>query len=303
MELGPDPGRHIIYPGGNAYYIDEEVVSELERMGVTNISDQLEDIFWPFMDPHIKRVIESFSRKGRANRKPINSEIHASQEEVHLFDKRRIHYLRCGRMEQGNIGRLSPKMTNVIRNKSRDEIEQYFMDSEKILRPHELKQYLFVIFNLHRYFDTLYAKTMPQALDEAELDACFLNDVCRLNGDAKFWRGIDKDQNLHEYMTRYVIMFFDSEFGETTILNDYVKNFMRGRRRFRFPSQVKTVRFSEISARLGITKDALRKMSRRELTIHYRRMALRLHPDKGGDHEKFIRVTEAYKEMLKRKKA
>ena len=302
VELGPDPGRYIIYPGGNAYFFDETIEDQLEKLGVTNVSDQLEDIFWPFLDPRIKRVVEAFTRKGAANRKPLNCDVHAANDTVHLFDKRRIHYLRCGRMEQGNIGRISPKMTNVIRNKSRDEIEQYFMQSEKILRPHEMKPYLFVIFDLQRHFSALYAKTMPQALDEGELDAFFLNDVCRLNEDVKFWQGIDKGGNLHDYMARYVILFFDTPFGETTIVNDYVKNFINSRKRFRFSSRQKTVRLSEISARLGIASDMLRKMSRRELTIHYRRLALKLHPDKGGDHEKFIKLTEAYQEMLKKKK-
>ena len=143
---------------------------------------------------------------------------------------------------------------------------------------------------------------MPQALDENKMDEGFINEICRLNENIKFWRGIDKEENLHEYMLRYVIMFFDSEFGDKAVLNDYVKNFINSRRRFRFPSQVQTVNLSEVSARLGIGKDALRKMSRRELTVHYRRLALKIHPDKGGDHGQFIKLTEAYQEMLKRKK-
>ena len=272
-------------------------------MGIKNVSDQLDDIFWPFLDPRIKRIVESFSRKGAANRKSINNDLHAAKEDVHLFDKRRIHYLRYGRTEQGNIGRISPKLTNVIQNKSRDEIEQYFIQSEAILRPHEMKTYVFVIFDLQRHFSKSYAKTVPQALDETELDKCFMKDVCRLNEDDQFWRGIDKAENLHEYMVRYLIMFFDSSFGETTVLNDYIKSFMNSRRQFRFPSQVRTIGLSEVSNRLGLDKDVLKRMNRRELTLHYRRLALRMHPDKGGDHDRFIKLTEAYQEMLKKKKS
>ncbi|WP_363330992.1 J domain-containing protein [Desulfonatronospira sp.] len=41
-------------------------------------------------------------------------------------------------------------------------------------------------------------------------------------------------------------------------------------------------------------------MSRRELTRIYRRRALKMHPDKGGDHEEFIRLNEAYQTLLKK---
>ena len=39
VELGPDPSRYIIYPGGNAYYFDEAIEAELEALGVTHVSD------------------------------------------------------------------------------------------------------------------------------------------------------------------------------------------------------------------------------------------------------------------------
>ena len=97
-------------------------------------------------------------------------------------------------------------------------------------------------------------------------------------------------------------MFFDYEFGESSQLQDYIKNFMNNRRRFKFPSVVRTVGWEEASVRLEIEKDTLKKMTKRELTIRYRKMAMQMHPDKGGDHEKFIKLTEAYQEVLKKKK-
>jgi DnaJ-class molecular chaperone len=42
-------------------------------------------------------------------------------------------------------------------------------------------------------------------------------------------------------------------------------------------------------------------MTKRGLTRLYRRMAKKLHPDKGGEHEKFIQLSEAYQELLKGK--
>jgi hypothetical protein len=49
-------------------------------------------------------------------------------------------------------------------------------------------------------------------------------------------------------------------------------------------------------------KDVLQTMSRRSLARLYRRKAQALHPDKGGNHEAFIRLTEGYRELVRRKK-
>ncbi len=39
-------------------------------------------------------------------------------------------------------------------------------------------------------------------------------------------------------------------------------------------------------------------MSGRELTRLYRQRAKNLHPDTGGEHEVFIRLTAAYEQLL-----
>ena len=47
---------------------------------------------------------------------------------------------------------------------------------------------------------------------------------------------------------------------------------------------------------------AFEKMSRREFARLYRLRALQFHPDKGGDHDKFVNLTETYHALLKTKK-
>jgi DnaJ-class molecular chaperone len=42
-------------------------------------------------------------------------------------------------------------------------------------------------------------------------------------------------------------------------------------------------------------------MSRVELTRQYRRQAQRLHPDKGGCQTRFVRLTEAYRSLMRRR--
>jgi curved DNA-binding protein CbpA len=43
-------------------------------------------------------------------------------------------------------------------------------------------------------------------------------------------------------------------------------------------------------------------MSRKELVRIFRRRAQEFHPDKGGDPEKFVELTEAYHMLLSTKK-
>jgi len=43
-------------------------------------------------------------------------------------------------------------------------------------------------------------------------------------------------------------------------------------------------------------------MSRKDFARLYRLKAMELHPDKGGDHDEFVKLTEAYHALLKTKK-
>ena len=71
---------------------------------------------------------------------------------VHIFDKRRLHYLKFGRMEQGYLWLIPQKLFDILHHRSRDEIEQQFLDMEQQLNPQEYKAYVYVIFNLNQFF-------------------------------------------------------------------------------------------------------------------------------------------------------
>ncbi len=45
IDLGTDPASHIIYPGGNAFYISEMIEDRLLEQGAGDSLDELEDIF------------------------------------------------------------------------------------------------------------------------------------------------------------------------------------------------------------------------------------------------------------------
>lgn len=302
FDLGTDPSKHIVYPGGNAFYIDEGVEERLLALGVQPRSQELEDIFWPFVDPDIKRTIETFRTRSERLKKAPKLD-HAQEaniwEAVHIFDKRRMHFLRFGQMDQGYIGRMPAVILKGLVGKSRDEIEQYFLVQEQSLKPAELKNYVYVIFDLQRFFKQGIAKKLPQGLDQNKVDRHFLEEICRLNQNPVFWGGQQQRDKLHEYLVRYIIMFFDNDFGYSTFLDDYVKDFINRHRFYKPAESKKTVRVDEASTVFGIKPETLKTINKRGLTRLYRRIARKLHPDTGGKHEQFIKLTEAYQTLIK----
>lgn len=303
FDLGTDPSRYIIYPGGNAYYFEPVIEDTLFKLGVEPEPEALDDIFWPFLDPEIKRVIEPFRHRKRKRTQAQRLDAAQAldiQNRVHIFDKRRMHYLRFGQMDQGHIGRMPAKLLTGLVGKSRDEIEQQFMVMEMSLKAAEQKNYVYVIFDLQRFFKEMIAKKLPQGLDQGKMDRHFLEELCRLNQNRVFWDGQSSHECLHEYLIRYVIMFFDNDFGYSTFLDDYVKDFMNRHRFYRPPQPKDTVSLEEAVSIFGLEKKALRQMSKRGLSRLYRRLAQKYHPDTGGEHEKFVRLAEAYQKLLKR---
>ncbi|MBI9084879.1 MAG: hypothetical protein JEZ11_14900 [Desulfobacterales bacterium] len=298
FNLGGDPGRHIVYPGGNGYYYDDEVVAAVEKCELDPGSDDLDRVFWDFLDPRIRRVIKGFQRPGKAA--PVAAEPDLFPH-IHHFDKRRLHFLKFGDVDPGNIESLSPKMTRVLYHKSRDEIEQYFAAEERILKPTELRTYVFAIFDLQRHFTERFARQFPQGLSVEKMDACFVRDICRLNENEAFWKGMERAGGLEEYLRKYVIMHFDSEFPSGSPMGDYLRDFMNARRAHRWPAP-RPVDMDAASELFGVSRQELQAMGRRRLTRLYRNLALRHHPDKGGDGALFGRLTESYQGLLKRKK-
>ncbi len=303
FDLGTDPAKYIIYPGGNAFYIDETVDDRLRTLSRNYSVDDLDDIFWCFLKPEIRVALEPYRYiGGTSRRKRTGKEKEENrQKEFHIFDKRRAHYLKFGYIDQGRIGRVSPKLFNKLKNKSRDELEQYFMGMERDLDRSEFKAYVYVIFDLQKYFTELIAKSMPEGLNQNKVDQYFLEEICWLNSDRDFWSGMDTKWNLHEYLIRYVVMFFDSEYGRSSFLDDYIRDYMDSKRAYIPPHRKSSVILEEASTIFGVKEDALKKMSRQGLTRLYRRMAQKLHPDKGGEKGKFVKLSEAYHELLKSK--
>ena len=303
FDLGPNPTDYIVYPGGNAFYIDAAVTDRLEALGVWPEDDVLEDIFWPFLKAEIRRALEGFRHRGKRSKviQP-SGEKAESASSYHIFDRRRIYFLKFGRMDQSGIARLPVKLFRGLRQKSRDEIEQKFFEMEMILKPTEYKAYTYAIFNLQNFFTQWFAKETPQMLDQDKVDEFFVDEICNLNEDAGFWGGMQTGDRLHAYLTRYAVMYFDFDYAHKSFMEDYLREFINSRRDYHPSFQSSKVTLSEASSVFEKSQSELKQMSRRDLARLYRKRAQKLHPDKGGEHETFVRFTRAYHDLLKTKK-
>ncbi len=303
LELGTNPSQYIVYPGGNSFYIDEMIENTLIKKGVNPDPDLLEDIFWPFIKPSVKVAVNHFRERSKKGKKrgrlsARNKEI--IMKTVHPFDKRRAHYLKFGNIEQGPLERMPPVIFSNLVDKSRDEIEQSFMQKEQVLNGHELKTYVYTIFNLQQFFNSIMAIKMPQAMDQDKVEKHFLDEICRIN-KALFKKFSDYSKNsAHEYLIRYAIMFFDNIYAGSTLLDEYAKDFIYRHRFFRSPQPEKRVGLKEAASVFGVEKEKLKNMNLKSLTRLYRRLAHEYHPDKGGAEEKFIELNRVYEGLVKR---
>lgn len=303
FELGVDPRQHIIYPGGNGFYFDEALIDALESKGCQARDHELEEIFWPFLKPRIQRALEPFRRRefsARASRKKKSRA--AVDAKFHLFDQRRVHFLKFGQMDQRDLGRMPATFFTMLHRKSRDEIEQRFIQVERILKPTEYKAYTYVIFDLRHFFSEAFAKDSPELLDQEEMDNYFIEAICLLNNDLSFWTGMEPANTLHAYLTRYACLYFDFDYAPRSFMEDYIRQFVNSRKAHRPPPKRTSEILQDAGTAFGLDPEKLKTMSRKEVARLYRRKALQLHPDQGGDHDTFVKLTGAYHELLKTKK-
>jgi hypothetical protein len=301
-DLGWSPWDYIIYPGGNSFYIDERVTEQLDAQEVTYDFCELDELFWKFIKKEIRQKLEAFHCRGLRTGRQKGEGGKPGEQQFQVFDKRRIYYLRSGVVDQRRIDRVPLRSFSALLSKSRDEIEQYFVQLEKSLNPGEYKQYVYVIFDLQRRFAGMSAHLMPQALDQNELDENFIKDLCRLHRDELFWAGFQQKKQLHEYLVRYAVMFFDYEFDGGSAWEEYLQDFINSKRFHRPPSPQPGFTNSEVVEIFGVAEKELHKMNKSDLTKLYRQKAHELHPDKGGEQEAFVRLTEAYKELVRKKR-
>jgi hypothetical protein len=294
-DLGPSPGAWIDYPGGNAWHVDQDLEAAVFHNCQNFDPDLFEELFWPFVRSDIRQAVEVFRNRSDTVKspRPTTQEEEALARNTHAFDKRRTHFLKFGNMDQGPLPNMPAILFKEIQEKSRDEIEQAFMAKEKTLKPNDLKSYVYTIFDLQSFFKGFMAKQMPQALDQEKVETLFLKEICRINQHlfGLTW--------LSSYMVRYLIMFFDNEYAESLLLEEMEMAF-RSRHRTFHPPPPKNISTAKARALFKLGKEDLKNLDKRKLTRLYRKLAREHHPDRGGSHDKFVEINNAYQILLQR---
>lgn len=303
FDLGGDPGRYIERLSDDICYFSAELEDRLQQETSEDASLILEELLWDFLPAEEQTRLSIFRHRGKARVSALSEgERSAIEKDIHLFDRRRLYYLRYGAVDQSRIFRLNPKLYRPLLNKCRDEREFYLLDLEKALQHNELRTYVFAIFDLQRHFTESFSATMPEALNQTDIADFFIEEICSLNDDKSFWRTGTGGTSLHDHLIRYMIMFFDHGYGRRSLFDDFVREFMGRHRAFSWPEKKPAVSTGQAEKIFQRKWQKLQKMSRRELTRLYRERAKELHPDSGGNHEQFIELNGAYASLMARKK-
>ncbi len=303
FDLGPDPEKFIEYVGERAFYISPELEQALSDLEIDYEYEELEEIFWPFIDPFIRQTIDAFGGlEGRKYKRPHKyalKELQEMQAGIHIFDKRRLIFLKFVQIDtDGLLDRPLPFLNQLL-GKSRDEIENMFDMMELDLKPWEIKGYLYAIFGLPERFSPRLSRFIPDVQDQDMMDRFFLEELCLLNQDSSY---LDKGARpgrsawLHPYLKKYLFQYFDYAFRGPRPGRSFHEN----QNKAWHPSateadldQLETV---------GLDMETFNKMTEKEFVSYFRKMAQKLHPDKGGDHEQFIRFQQAFEQLMVKKK-
>lgn len=302
-DLGQDPRR--LFELYNEYIVlfDDNLLAAVSAAGEKDGEFLLEQLLWRFLPQATRRRLARFGSRSTMRPGPLTEQERKEiAAQVHLFDRRRLYYLRYGAVDQSRLSRLHEKCCRPLLGQSRDEREYWFAAEEATLSPGLYLQYVYAIFNVQQHFRESFAPWFPEALARDEVADHFLTELCSLNGDSRFWQGEMAGATLHSHLRRYLIMFFDYRPAVRSFQDDFVRAFMAGHRRFRWPERTPRQSPDKISEIFTTPYEELRKMSGAQLSRLYRKKAMQLHPDRGGDHDLFIELTEVYESLRRMKK-
>lgn len=297
FDLGEDPSVFIKYYGTNAFYFDEILEEAITGQGISIDDDQLEDLLWPWVKWDVRQAVETF--RSRTSRTGIirldNAQKKRLEAALHPFDKRRAHFLKYGTLDQGPLDKMPIALFKGLLDNCRDETEQYFLKQEFALKAHELKSYVYTVFDLQRFFQSFMARQMPHVLDQDKVDEFFLKEFCRVNQEL-----FKLSSHPHPYMTRYMIMFFDHLYADTFLLDDFAREFMNRHRFYAPPKPKNPVSYQSALSLFNITEKTVSTMTKKGLTRIYHKLARSVHPDTGGSDKEFVKLNDAFHTLLEK---
>lgn len=299
FELGTSPDDHFELIGDQAVLFSSELLEAVDNFCTRDCSLELEDLLWKFIPREIRDNLSRFKRNNHAPITPLSAdEQHEIARTVHIFDRRRLYYLYYGAVDQSRLFRMHEKLCRKLLGKCRDEREYLFNTMERSLNPGEYRNYLYSVFNLQRHFTAAYASFLPEALPGEQVAEHFIDDLCDVNGSTTFWLDENPTQSLHHHLVRYLIMYFDYSPARRSFADEFINNFMNSRRSFSWPAQSAKADPERVEKVFGVSLGELRQMDGKELTRLFRQKAKELHPDQGGDHDRFVELSELFRSLM-----
>lgn len=305
VELGTNPEDHIVYLDERVFYISPDIEDTLTALDVDYEYQELEEIFWPFINPDIRETINNFGGlQGRRPGKRKNRGREMPDEDfvlTHPFDRRRLYYMKFVQINMEDAVERPLPIYEILTGKCRDEIENRIAFMEFNLRPREMRGYLYAIFDIASGFAPKLTRFVPDAQDQELIDRFFLEELCRLNSDMD-WLEDEAIKasacTLHPFLRKYLFLYFDTYFSNRGAWTQ------GGRRSTDHGAWIPPVpsRHSDHLKAMRLRENEFRKMTEHELTRYFKKKALELHPDKGGDHEIFVAFINAYQSLLRHKK-
>ncbi|MGC8490524.1 MAG: hypothetical protein ACP5SH_02190 [Syntrophobacteraceae bacterium] len=300
MDLGPDIFAHINYAGTHGFWLNPDIEETLQEMGVKFVSEDLEEVFKPFLRPDIRKILDQFDPV----RRPVGQigftidELAPGHRKVHLFDARRLYFLRLGRIDRGELGAKHWKFLNALLLKSRDEIEVYIERMEHQLRPDEYAPYVYACLGIALLLPAA-LRAYPGGVSPEKMDRFVIEELCRIDDDEDFFLGVCRQNggSLHPYLIKYAWLYFDFPFQAQS----RSERFHFEREYSRPPVSRPSMSVQAACKVFGITEEQLRHIGRDEITRLFRRKAKDIHPDRGGDHESFLALSKAYGLLLSMK--
>lgn len=302
FELGPQPSDYFTIIEDHVVIFANILLHTLTKILKKDPETLLEKLLFDFFPQAVQKKLNTFKDRTAQYKGPLSiEEKQAIQTQVHIFDRRRLYYLRYGAVDQSRLSKLHEKCCRPLLGQSRDEREHYFMEEERALEPGSYFQYVFAIFNLQQKFNQSFAPWLPEALAMDEIADQLTEVICSLQKDRTFWQAQEGGDSLHRYLTRYLWMFFDFSPHRPSFQSDFARAFMDNHRRFKWPENKVVVPPEKIEEIFGLSHSHLTSLNKEELTRVYRKKAMQLHPDKGGDAQQFIILTEIYTTLLGKK--
>ena len=303
FELGDRPADHIRIRAADLPVFDDELDRAVAAQAGAGAHLILEQLLWSFLPAETRHQLSRFPRGPRKVPGPITPEDrHQIARQVHLFDRRRLYYLHYRAIDQSRLFSLREKALRPLLGQSRDEREYWFRDRERDLGSGEYRNYLYASLDLQRHFSAGFAHFLPEGLDPDRIADALVGDLCRLNTDRDFWKQQPADTSLHPQLVRYLLMFFDYPPGNRTFADEFVRRFVNSHRRWRWPQRQSPVSAKRLGEIFATPSAELEKMSRRQITRLFHRLALKLHPDQGGDQERFMELYNAYRYLIDHRK-